>query len=73
MVFKLNFDGAAKGNPGLTGVGGAYQNAAEEIVGLYWGNIGVNTNNVAELKALIARLNMVITHGWLPVIIEGDS
>lgn len=23
-VFKLNFDGAAKGNPSLVGVGGAY-------------------------------------------------
>ena len=33
----------------------------------------MNTNNMAELKAFIAGLNMVITHGWLSVIIEGDS
>ena len=33
----------------------------------------MKTNNVVELKALIASLNMVITNGWLLVIIEGDS
>lgn len=46
---------------------------AGEIVGLYWGNIGMNMNNLAKLKALIVELNMGITNGWLPIIIEGDS
>ena len=33
----------------------------------------MNTNNVVELKSLLGGLCMVTTHGWLPVIIEGDS
>jgi ribonuclease HI len=33
----------------------------------------VNMSNAAELKALLGGLHMVTTHGWLPVIIEGDS
>lgn len=28
---------------------------------------------MVELKALLAGLNMVMTNGWFPLIIEGDS
>ena len=28
---------------------------------------------MAELKALLAGLEMVSTHGWFPFILEGDS
>jgi ribonuclease HI len=72
-IFKLNFDGAAKGNPGLAGVGEAIRDSGGEILGIYWGCIGVNTNNVAELKTLLAGLVMASTHGWFPIILEGDS
>lgn len=72
-MFKLNFNGATKGNPGLAGVGGVFQNAAGDIVGIYWGYIGENMNNMAELKALLAGINMVVTNGWFSFIIEGDS
>ena len=30
-------------------------------------------NNTVQLKALLAGLSMVTTHGWLLVILEGDS
>ena len=30
-------------------------------------------NNMAELKTLLAGINMAVTNGWLLVIIEGDS
>lgn len=42
-------------------------------MGVYWGFIGENTNNVAEQKALLAGLTMAVTNGWFLVIIEGDS
>ena len=42
-------------------------------MGLYWGIIGENTNNVVDLKAFLAGINMLITNGWFPVITEGDS
>lgn len=62
-MFKLNFERAAKGNPGPTELGGVFRNAAGEILGVYWGFIGENTNNVVELKALLAGLNMEVTNG----------
>lgn len=72
-IYKLNIDGAAKGNPGQAGVGGAVQDATGEIQGIYWGYIGENTNNVVKLKALLAGMDMVMTNGWFPIILEGDS
>ena len=71
-MYKLKFDGAAKGNPGPAGVGGVVRDAAGEIQGIYWGCIGENTNNVVELKALLAKIDMAVTNGWFPVILEGD-
>lgn len=70
-MFKLNFDGATKGNPNPAGLGGVFRNASGEILGVYWGFIRENTNNVAKLKALLAGLNMAVTNGWFLVIIEG--
>lgn len=42
-------------------------------MGLYWGYIGENTNNVSELKGLLVGLAMATTFGWFPIILEGDS
>ena len=73
QVFKLNFDGASKGNLGSTTLGGAFRNSRGRIIGLYCNFIGANTNNVVDLKALMAELHMAVNNFWLPVIIEGDS
>lgn len=54
-------------------MGGAIRDSEGELLRIYWGCIDENTNNVADLKALLARLDMVTTHGWYPVILEGDS
>ena len=43
------------------------------MVGLCWGYIGKKSNNVAKLKGLLAVLAMAAQHGWLPIILEGDS
>ena len=34
-IFKLNFDGEAKGNPSLAGVGGAIRDSGGEILWIY--------------------------------------
>jgi len=72
-VFKLKFDGALKGNLGPTGFGGAIRDSKGSMVGLYWGYIGENTNNVAKLKGLHVGLAMAANYGWFPIILEGDS
>lgn len=43
------------------------------ILGIFWGSIGDNMNNMAKLKSLLVGLDMTQTHGWFPVILEGDS
>lgn len=54
-------------------MGGAIRDSGGGILGIYLGCIGENTNNVAELKVLFAGLEMASTHGWFPIILEGDS
>lgn len=51
-MFKLKFDGASRGNPGPVGFGGAIQDSEGNMVGLCWGYVGENSNNVDELKGL---------------------
>lgn len=47
--YKLNFDGAAKGNLGLAGYGGVFRNKVGSVLHIYDGSIGKDTNNAAEL------------------------
>ena len=58
-VFKLNFDGASKGNPGRVVFGGAIRNSQGNITLIFYGNSGFNSNNDAELDGLIAGLSLV--------------
>ena len=49
---KLNFDGAEKGNPSMTGMGGVIRDSDSNIIRLYIGSMGNTTNNAAEFGAL---------------------
>ena len=42
-------------------------------MGLCWGYIGENMNNVDELKGLLVAIVMVIQHSWFAIILEGYS
>ena len=55
-TFKLNIDGAAKGNLGPAGYGGVIRNSEGIILSLFWGSIGSNTNNMVELEGVINDL-----------------
>ena len=72
-VFKLNFDGASKGNPGPAGFGGIIRNVKGEAQIIYYGSIGWDSNNFAELEGLWQGLCLIQHHKFLPIIIEGDS
>jgi len=50
--FKLNFDGAAKGNPGPAGFGGIIRSHTGAPLHIYYGSLGKDTNNVAEMEGL---------------------
>jgi ribonuclease HI len=70
--FKLNFDGASKGNPGLSGAGMVIYKNEEEI----WSShkfIGCKTNNQAEYSALIFGLEGALKLGIKSLSVFGDS
>lgn len=50
--YKLNFDGAAKGNLGLAGYGGIFRDVVGSALHIYHGSLGRDTNNTAELEGL---------------------
>lgn len=69
--FTLNFDGASKGNPGLSGAGMVIYKNGEEI----WSShkfIGCKTNNQAEYSALILGLEGALKLGIKNLSVLGD-
>ena len=71
--FKLNFDGASKGNPGRAGFGGILRNARGQAVWVFFGYIGQDTNNSAELEGLLHGLLLAQENQCFPLVVEGDS
>jgi len=72
-ALKLNFDGASKQNPRKAGYDGAIKDHLGIIQLIYHGNLGNNTNNAAELIALIKGITLADHYKFLPVIVEGNS
>ncbi len=71
--YKLNFDGAAKGNPGLAGYGSVFRNEVGAALHIYYGTIGKDTNNAAELEGLWKRICIADQKNFFPLEVEGDS
>jgi ribonuclease HI len=70
--YTMNFDGASKGNPGLSGAGAVIYKNGEEI----WSSckfIGYKTNNQAEYSALILGLKGALTLNIKCLSVLGDS
>ena len=59
--------------PRTSSYGSVIRNNEGRILGVQWGNIGINTNNFTKLEGLIMCVKWAIQKGWLPLIIEGDS
>eukprot|EP00253_Pinus_taeda_P028254 PITA_28254 len=70
---KLNFDGAAKGNPGPAGFGGIFRNVQGETEWIYAEHGGTMTNNEAEFTAMYQGLKIARRNGYRKIEIEGDS
>jgi ribonuclease HI len=70
---KLNFDGASKGNPGVTGFGAVFRDHLGNILLINVGSLGHTTKNVVELWGLTRGLQLVIEHNFTKLAVEGDS
>ena len=70
---KLNFDGAARGNPGIVGIGCIINNDSGQWLAKKTMAIRPTSKNLVELEALEAGLNLCLEVGISKVVIEGDS
>ena len=71
--FKLNFDGASKGNPSPAGFGGVFQHDKGYIKWIYAGFLGIESNNTDELYALEFGLWIAMRQGYTRIVAKGDS
>ena len=70
--YIMNFDGASKGNPGLSGAGAVIYKNGNEI----WSSckfVGIKTNNQSEYSALILGLKGALLLGITNLSVLGDS
>ena len=72
-LFKLFFDGASKGNPGIAGGGGGVMSHEGNNEYEYYWNIGKDTNNMAEAYGLWQGLKQLENLGVKEAIVIGDS
>lgn len=69
----MNFDGASKGNLGAAGFGGIFRDAVGNSLKIYYGSIGRDSNNSAELEGLWQGLLIAEENNFSPPEVEGDS
>ncbi|XP_057867277.1 uncharacterized protein LOC131074637 [Cryptomeria japonica] len=70
---KLNFSGASCGNPGLAGIGCCLHDDAGRELAKLAKPIDIQSNNKAEILALVAGLLLCQNMGISKLAIEGDS
>ena len=68
-----NVDGGARGNPGSAGYGAIIRDQNGHVLAELYAGIGVNTNNVAEYRGLIAALEWAVANGYRQLHIKSDS
>ncbi|GLJ48335.1 hypothetical protein SUGI_1020420 [Cryptomeria japonica] len=66
---KVNFDGASKGNPGLFGYGAAVRDEKGRLVRAVCGQVGIATNNIAEITALEEGLKWATSNGVMKKLV----
>ena len=72
-AFRLNIDGASRGNPGPAAYGVLIRDPGGAAVAKLKKYIGRFTNNVAEYYGLIAAMDYAQSHGVRAIRIESDS
>eukprot|EP00252_Welwitschia_mirabilis_P013034 TRINITY_DN2880_c0_g1_i1.p1 TRINITY_DN2880_c0_g1~~TRINITY_DN2880_c0_g1_i1.p1 ORF type:complete len:340 (-),score=74.72 TRINITY_DN2880_c0_g1_i1:625-1644(-) len=72
FIYQLNFDGASKGNPGMSGAGIVLRQG-QSVICKVGESLGTATNNTAEYRALILGLRTALEKGISHIDVEGDS
>lgn len=72
-MYKINFDGASKGNLGHSGFSGLIRDHTGNNITIFLGYHGWDTNNSAELEGLWQGLLIAQEQHLFQLIVEGDS
>ena len=70
---KLNTDGSVIGNPGMASAGGLLCNSASAWISGFSLNVGITSNNIAELRAVWQGLILAWELGFKFIHLEIDS
>ncbi|EOA13603.1 hypothetical protein CARUB_v10026668mg [Capsella rubella] len=69
----VEFDGASKGNPGLSGAAAVLKTEDGSFICKMRQGLGIATNNAAEYHGLILGLKHAIERGYRKIKVKGDS
>ncbi|XP_019094965.1 PREDICTED: uncharacterized protein LOC104756780 isoform X2 [Camelina sativa] len=69
----IEFDGASKGNPGLSGAAAVLKTEDGRLICRLRQGLGIATNNAAEYRALILGLKYAVEKGYKKIKVKGDS
>ena len=71
--FIIYIDGAARGNPGVAGIGIIINDGQGQKIRELYKYIGETSNNIAEYTALVYALQEALILGLKDVVIHSDS
>ncbi|KAK4409276.1 putative ribonuclease H protein [Sesamum angolense] len=71
--FKLNADGASKGNLGVAGAGGIITNHLSQTVLAFQEHLGLTSNTTTELKAIYEGVKLCIDNNIRKIWVEIDA
>jgi len=74
-TYVLYTDGASRGNPGPAAIGAVLyrDDGSLREVGRVSEAIGIETNNVAEYRAVVAGLELALAHDPAALVLRADS
>lgn len=72
-ILKFNLDGASRGKPRPTGMGGVLHNSKGEILFMFSMSVGVKESNEAEVMATLEALWYFSLSYRIKLMVEGDS
>ncbi|KAL0298881.1 UNVERIFIED_CONTAM: putative ribonuclease H protein [Sesamum radiatum] len=71
--FKLNTDGSSLGNPGLAGAVGIIRDSVGHVHLAYQFALGTGTSVLADLTAVWRGMELALTRGLAPLVVEVDA
>ncbi|XP_019058824.1 PREDICTED: uncharacterized protein LOC104824673 [Tarenaya hassleriana] len=69
----IEFDGASKGNPGLSGAAAVLRTEDGSLICKLRQGLGIATNNAAEYHGMILGLKYAVEKGYKNIRVKGDS